>query len=72
MPPIISTARGVGGGKGTGGQGGNARFEGDSRVSCCVRLLAYLTLEVFFHAPHRPAAVHPRPPAQNKATQTKS
>jgi hypothetical protein len=39
------TAQRAGEGKGTGGKGGNARPEGDSRVSCCIRLLAYLILE---------------------------
>jgi hypothetical protein len=32
----------------TGGKGCNARPEGDSKVSCRIRLLAYLTLEVKF------------------------
>jgi hypothetical protein len=34
--------------KGMGGKNSNARPEGDSRVTCRIRLLAYLTLEVFF------------------------
>jgi hypothetical protein len=31
-----------------GGKGGNARPEGDSRVSCRIRPLAYVTLDFFF------------------------
>jgi hypothetical protein len=44
----LYSAQHAGGDKGTGGKGDNARPEGDSRVSCRIRLLAYLTLEVFF------------------------
>jgi hypothetical protein len=40
-------AQRAGEGKGPGGKGGNARPEGDRRVSCRIRLLAFLTLEFF-------------------------